>query len=164
MKLDADQLCRTAAVIDTQHRYAFGIDTRDWELYRSVFADVVHSDFSSWYGGDPIEISADEWVRRVTARQSGFDGTQHQMSNHRVVLDGACAHCTTYIVARHYLRIDGEHHIQAIGGYYSNRLQDLGDRWVIDRCVLTVLWTQGDRKLFDLAAERRKSREGASAE
>lgn len=162
--MNAEDLCRRAEVIDTQHRYAFGIDTRNWELYRSVFADVVHFDFTSWYGGEPSEIAADDWVRRVIARQSGFDGTQHQMSNHRVVLDGGQADCTTYIVARHYLRVDGEHHVQAIGGYYSNRLLDLGDRWVIDRCVLTVLWTQGDRKLFDLAAERWKLRGGTSAD
>jgi hypothetical protein len=157
MRRNAHDLSRTAEVIEAQHRYAFGIDTRDWEMYRSVFADVVHFDFTSWYGGEPSEIPADDWVRRVAATQSGFDGTQHQMSNHRVVLDGGQAHCTTYIVARHYLRIDGEHHIEAIGGYYSNRLQHAGDRWLIDRCVLTVLWTKGDRKLFALAAERAKS-------
>jgi hypothetical protein len=154
MGCTADELCRRADVIDTQHRYAFGIDLRDWPLYRSVFTDRVQFDFTSWYGGDPFQMGADEWVSRVAARQSGFDATQHQMSNHAVLLQGDRAKCTTYVVARHYMRIDGEHHVQAIGGYYSNELIQLDTGWRIEVCRLTVLWTTGDRNLFARAADR----------
>jgi len=142
-------------VIDVQHDYAFGIDTRDWDRYRSVFADAVRFDFTSWYGGEPVTLPAQTWVERVRQRQSGFDGTQHQMSNHRVAFDEDGATCVTYMVARHYLRIDGAHHVQAIGGYYTNRLVDIeGKGWRIVQCALTVLWTQGDRNLFEVAAGR----------
>jgi hypothetical protein len=151
-------------IIDVQHRYGLGIDIRDWRLYRSVFADRVLFDFTSWYGGEPRQMDADEWVARVAATQTGFDGTQHQMSNHRVAIDGERAECLTYVVARHYLRIGDDHHLQAIGGYYRNTLiNEGGDHWRIDRCSLTVLWTQGDRELFDLAAARVREGIGSSA-
>ena len=29
------------------YEYAYGIDTRDWDLYRSIFADEITTDFSS---------------------------------------------------------------------------------------------------------------------
>jgi hypothetical protein len=148
------ELARRGAVLDVQHDYGFGIDLRDWTLYRSVFAEEVHFDFTSWYGGAPFVLPADDWVDRVRARQSGFDGTQHQMTNPRVAFDADGATCVTYVVARHYLRIDDAHHVQAIGGYYTNRMVESADGWRIAQCRLTVLWTHGDRGLFDIAAAR----------
>jgi hypothetical protein len=158
-----ETLCDRADIIDVQHRYAAGIDGRDWRLYRSVFAEIVRFDFSSWYGGEAEEIEADAWVERVAARQSGFDATQHQMSNHVVTLGGSTAECMTYIVARHCLVLDGVQHLQVIGGYYSNRLAKLEETWKITSCTLKVRWTTGDRRLFDLAAERAAERLAAGA-
>lgn len=151
-------LNRRASVIDVQHNYALGVDLRDWRLYRSVFDDVVDYDFSSWHGGERRRISADTWVQEVCARQSGFDGTQHQMSNHVVSFDAEGARCLTYIVAHHYLLIDGKHHLQRIGGYYDNRLTLRNTGWKISSCKLNVLWTHGDKALFDIASERWENR------
>src|SRR6266404_2135088 len=131
-----NELCARADIVDTQHRYALGIDRRDWQLYRSVFADSVWFDFTSWYGEEPLELRADDWVARVAARQSGFDATQHQMSNHIVTLAGSNAACITYIIARHCLRVGGEDHVQAIGGYYSNQLARISGAWKITHCTL----------------------------
>lgn len=150
----AENLCCQADIIDVQHRYASGIDRRNWILFRSVFSDRVEIDFSDWHGGGLLELDADDWVSRVAARQSGFDATQHQMSNHSVVLAEAGAECTTYIVARHHLVVNGEHLMQAIGGYYTNELLLTDDAWKITKSTLKVLWTQGDRGLFDIAKAR----------
>lgn len=158
MTWDPAGLCSRAEIIDVQHRYALGIDRRDWTLYRSVFADRVRFDFTSWHGGEPEELSADAWVERVAARQSGFDATQHQMSNHVVTLAASSAECITYIVARHCLRAGEKDLIQVIGGYYTNRLIRFEDQWKINACTLTVKWTEGDRSLFDIAAERLRVR------
>ncbi len=157
--LDLLELSDRAEIVDTHLRYAQGIDRRDWPLYRSVFAARVRLDFTDWYGGDPLELDADEWVARVAARQTGFDSTQHQMSNHLVSVFGEHAKCTTYIVARHCIRTGGDDQIQAIGGYYENRLTRDAGGWKITECALKVQWTTGDRKLFDIAAERLRRRQ-----
>ena len=81
-----------------------------------MFAERVQFDFTAWHGGAAEELAADDWVARVRARQSGFHGTQHQMSNHNLTRTNAGRPSLTYIVARHYLLIDGVHHVQAIGG------------------------------------------------
>ena len=39
------------AVAQTIYRYAVGIDTRDFALYRSIFADEVTIDFTSYSAG-----------------------------------------------------------------------------------------------------------------
>lgn len=149
-----EQLSDRQDIIDVQHRYARGIDGRDWAIYRSVFAHRIRVDFTSWYGGDPLELDADDWVRRVAGRQTGFDSTQHQMSNHLITLSGDEAECVTYIVARHHLKTDGESRIQKIGGYYTNQLHRQDCAWRITSLKLTALWTEGDRALFDLAQAR----------
>ena len=54
-----------------------------------MFAERVQFDFSAWHGGAAEELAADDWVARVRACQSGFHGTQHQMSNHNLTRTNA---------------------------------------------------------------------------
>jgi hypothetical protein len=51
-------------IADVLVRYASGIDGRDWELFRSCFADrceVDYGDIGSWHGADAITT----WMREV---------------------------------------------------------------------------------------------------
>ena len=41
MSDDLKYLCDRADLTDLINKYATGIDTRDWKLYRSIFADEV---------------------------------------------------------------------------------------------------------------------------
>ena len=43
-------------VAETIYLYALGIDTKDFDLYRSIFADQVEIDFSSYEGLSLIHI------------------------------------------------------------------------------------------------------------
>jgi hypothetical protein len=48
------------------YRYATGVDTRDWAMYRPVFADEVEIDFSSFGPGmAPMTMAADDYVAGV---------------------------------------------------------------------------------------------------
>ena len=48
--LTLETLLERAAISDVVNAYATGVDTRDWALYRSVFADEIAIDFTSWSG------------------------------------------------------------------------------------------------------------------
>jgi SnoaL-like domain len=57
---DAEQLqwlVDRELIVETVYLYATAVDDRDWELYRSIFTDVVDVDFSSYFevpaGGHP---------------------------------------------------------------------------------------------------------------
>ena len=156
--LTVEDLLDRAAISDVVHRYATGIDRRDWALFRSIFADEVALDFSSWNGAAPSRMAADAWTAGVTASLSGFDATQHVSSNHVITLDGDAATCVSYMMALHYLLEDGQHQMQGIGGYYTNRLVRGPDGWKIQACTLTVTWEMGDRGLFQIAQARWKAR------
>lgn len=156
--LTIEGLLARAAISDVVNRYATGIDRRDWALFRSIFADEVALDFSSWNGSPPSRSPADAWVAGVTASLSGFDATQHVSSNHVITLEGDAATCVSYMMALHYLREDGQSQMQSIGGYYTNRLVRGPDGWKIHACTLTVTWEMGDRGLFQIAQARWKAR------
>ncbi|MBO00849.1 MAG: hypothetical protein CL438_09355 [Acidimicrobiaceae bacterium] len=84
------------AVAETIYHYALGIDTKDFDLYRSIFADEVEIDFSSYEGSSVVEpslLAGDQWVRRVQPLFVGLAATQHTMTNPLAVIDGDSATC-----------------------------------------------------------------------
>jgi 3-phenylpropionate/cinnamic acid dioxygenase small subunit len=64
------------AILDAVYRYATGIDTRDWDLFRTAFTDdaVVDFGFASWPDGDSFTT-----FMRETHEPAGR--TLHRMSN-----------------------------------------------------------------------------------
>lgn len=48
-RLTLEDLIARAEISDCVHKYATGLDRRDWKLIRSIFTDEVHLDFSSWH-------------------------------------------------------------------------------------------------------------------
>lgn len=159
-----------AAVVRTVYEYAYGIDTRDWALYRSIFADTVHSDFSSYNGRPPATMSGDQWVAGVRPLFTGLDATQHTMTNPLVDAAGEgtdgkpCARCRVYMQAAHFLH-DWADPEFTIGGYYDNDLVSTDDGWKLTAVRLTVWWRRGDPDLMVEAARRgaeRLAQTGAS--
>ncbi len=138
-----------SAVADTILAYAAGIDRRDWALYRSIFADLVEFDFSSW-SGLKATMPADDWVAQVRDTLACFDATQHSLTNIIVRLDADIATTDVTVVARH--SFGGE--LQLLGGFYVHRLVRQGALWKIVACRLVITWEQGDRALFARAHAR----------
>ncbi len=141
-----------AAIADLLNGYAYGIDRRDWPLYRSIFADRLAVDLA-WSGVDAT-MAAGEWVSTVCATLAPFDATQHRMSNIAVDLAGDTAILRCQMTARHMLVVDGAEQHHLIGGYYTHDVVRTAAGWRIARLCLTIMWEQGDRGLFALAAER----------
>jgi len=134
------------------YEYAYGIDTRDWALYRSIFADEITTDFSSYNGNPAAAMTADAWVDGVKILFTGLDATQHSMSNPLVDLDGDRARCRMYMQAEHFfLNAEGSRDF-AIGGYYDDRLVRTSEGWKIEAVTLNVLWSRGNRHIMELAA------------
>ena len=135
------------------YEYAYGIDQRDWELYRSIFAPEVTADFSSYNGREARTVPADEWVSGLRPLFTGLDATQHSMSNPLVDVEGDRARCRMYMQAAHFLA-DWPEPEFTIGGYYDDRLILTEQGWRITAVTLTVWWRRGDEALMAAAAER----------
>jgi SnoaL-like domain len=152
--LRADEAMERIAVCETVYRYALGIDTRDWTLYRSIFADEVEIDFSSYNGRPASRMHADDWVSQVRPLFTGLAATQHSMSNPIVTVNGDRATCQVYMQAAHALDRGDDDNWFTIGGYYDDRLVRFHGRWRIDAVTLTVLWRRGRDAIMAIASER----------
>jgi SnoaL-like domain len=147
-------------VCETVYTYAYGIDTRDWARYRSIFAPLVSIDFTSYNLERPAAVMpAEAWVASVRPLFTGLAATQHSMSNPLVEIDLDRAVCTMYMQAAHALEPGNDDAWFTIGGYYRDTLLRTPDGWRIDGVTLTVLWRRGDDSIMATAARRGASRQ-----
>ncbi len=144
----ADQL----AVAETLYRYAMAVDGHDWALYRSLFADTVTIDFSSFGPGlAPRVMSADDYVAGVVPQFTGFAATQHVMTNPLATVTGDKAAITMYMQARHVYDPEDPASVYTVGGYYNDTLVRSGRGWLLTGVRLTVTWRAGDPAVMELA-------------
>lgn len=150
-----------AQISDVVHRYATGLDMRDWRLYRSIFLDEIEMDFES-VGIPPGRFTADQWVEDAKTLFKGFDATQHVSSNHVHDIRGDEATCVSYMKAEHFVSRDDldeatDRDRWTIGGYYTNQLVRTPDGWKLRGVRLTVTWSRGNRGILAIALKRGRS-------
>jgi hypothetical protein len=148
------------AICDLRYRYATGLDSRDWELHRSIFTNEIEMDFSSYSGRTTPRMAADRWVRGLKPLFTGLAATQHVMTNPRVSVDGGRATLQMYMQAEHVLDHDDPTAWFTIGGYYTDRLARTGHGWLIEAVTLTMLWRRGRPDIMDTAIERGRAELG----
>ena len=147
-------------VAETIYHYALGIDTKDFDLYRSIFADQVEIDFSSYEGSSVVEpslLAGDQWVRRVQPLFVGLAATQHTMTNPLAVIDGDSATCRMYMQAHHVYEPDKDDSWFTIGGYYDDTLvrdAESPTGWKLTSVKLTVLWRKGEESIMQQARSK----------
>jgi hypothetical protein len=148
-------------VAETVYRYAYGVDTRDFASYRSIFAARVAFDFTSFQGGEPVVMDADQWVAGVQSVFTNLAATQHAMTNPITAIDGDTATCRMYVQAHHVYQADDPASWYTIGGYYDDTLVRSDDGpagWLLSGVTLTVLWRRGDPEIMARAAADGSSR------
>ncbi len=144
-----------AAISDVFCRYALGVDTKDWAMFRSCFTDDVEADFSSVWPGLVIR-GADEWVQRAQSLVDGLDATQHIITNHTHDIDGDRARCTSYLQAQHVFKNDLGDSQNILAGYYKYDMVRTPAGWKIKKYGLTITWATGNGAVWQLAAARMK--------
>ncbi len=141
-------------IAETIYLYAIGIDTKDFDLYGSIFADQVNIDFSSYEGSSVPEttvLTRDQWVSRVRPLFTGLAATQHSMTNPVVIIDGDTASCRMYMQAHHVFEPEKEDSWFTIGGYYDDTLTrdaESPSGWKLTGVKLTVLWRKGQESIM----------------
>jgi hypothetical protein len=124
-----------AAIAALLYRYARAVDTKDWELYRSVLTDDAHIDYSS--AGAAVG-SRDEVVDWFTANFG--------------VIHGACttsptSRATSTGTPRRYgrlfynpMQLPGMAETSSCGGYYHHELVRTPDGWRSRRLREETVW------------------------
>ena len=143
-----------AQISDRVIGYATSLDRRDWTLLRSLMADKVQIDYTDFDPQLDLTLTADDWVDRVTAGLSGFDGTQHLSTNHVYEFSGERVVCVSQMQAAHFLNEPDGMATSVIHGYYTTSLIKSAGQWLINGVKLTITATLGDTDVYTRAAQR----------
>jgi hypothetical protein len=106
------------------YRYARAVDTKDWDLYRSVFTDDAHIDYSSAGAAVGTREEVVDWLSQGFAT---IPMTMHYITNIECDFDGD----TARVRAMFYNPMQLPHmsELSYCGGYYHHDLVRTPDGW-----------------------------------
>lgn len=105
-------------------RYARAVDTKDWQLYRSVFTADAHIDYSS--AGAPVG-ARDEVADWLAVAFGAIPWTMHYITNVETDIDGDNA--TVRAMFYNPMQLPGKAEQSCCGGYYHHELVRTPDGW-----------------------------------
>lgn len=107
------------------YRYARAVDTKDWDLYRSVFTDDATIDYSAM--GIPAG-PRDEVAGFLAQGFAAIPWSMHYVTNIEVLAsDGDTA--TVRAMFHNPMQLPGMAEMSSCGGYYVHELVRTGDGW-----------------------------------
>jgi hypothetical protein len=124
-------------------RYARAVDTKDWELYRSVFTDDAHIDYSSAGAIAGTRDHVAEWLAQgfasipmsmhyiTNVEITNVEITNVEITNVESQIDGAGPERVATVRAMFYnpMQLPGMAELSYCGGYYHHELVHTGDGW-----------------------------------
>jgi hypothetical protein len=106
------------------YRYARAVDTKDWDLYRSVFTDDANIDYSSAGAAVGTRDEVVDWLSQ------GFETipmSMHYITNIESAIEGD----TARVRAMFYnpMQLPGMSELSYCGGYYHHEMVRTLDGW-----------------------------------
>ena len=140
-------------ITDFFSRYARAVDTRDWDLYRTLFTTDAHIDYSS-SGGSVGNL--EETVSFLSKSLDMFEMSQHLVTNIEV-LEKEGNKADVLALFNNPMRLKGGE-IWFVGGRYRHELIRLDAGWKSRKLVEETLWF--DRSPFgDLTKDNLEEKE-----
>ncbi|CRZ15054.1 nuclear transport factor 2 family protein [Mycolicibacterium neworleansense] len=107
------------------YRYARAVDSKDWELYRSVFTEDAHIDYSS---AGAVVGGREEVADWFAANFGVIPWTMHYITNIEI-LDSDGDSATVRAMFYNPMQLPGMAEMSACGGYYHHELVRTPDGW-----------------------------------
>ena len=127
-----------SAISEVLDTYARGIDSKDWDLVASVFADDATLDYTAFGGPKGTAQDVIAWIQ---ASVSAFAMTQHHITNRHVTIDGDEATVESELFAPMGMATgEGKMSILFTGGCYRDRLRRTSDGWKISERTCDRAW------------------------
>jgi hypothetical protein len=126
------------AIIDLTIAYCWAIDSKEWELLRSIFLPEA----TALLGDERDGIES--IMTRISSALGHLDASQHIISNHQIAIDGDSATSRCYLHAQHVRRGAEGSPNYIVAGRYLDRFVRTPEGWRILRRDLLVDWTEGN--------------------
>jgi ketosteroid isomerase-like protein len=134
---DTQYLADRIALMDVMLKYAKGVDERDLDLYRSLFADDVEV---VGFGPKPFHGGA-AWTAYVKEALAQFGPTQHMLGPQLATVSGDTAHCRTDVQALHFMK-DAPKTTLTLWATYLTDMRRINGEWKITRHELVSRGTR----------------------
>jgi hypothetical protein len=119
--------------------YAWGCDSGDWKLLRSIFTDDAQLDYTT--SGGPSG-GRDEVVAWLEESLSQVDMIQHVVSNFQIDVSGDRAGGRAMFFTS--VRLPGSSDLLLTGGYYDLEFGRVGEEWKLRRLFEDNRWMNRD--------------------
>lgn len=106
------------------HRYARAVDSKDWDLYRTVFTDDAVVDYSSAGAAVGNRDDVADWL---AASFAAIPWTMHYITNIESDITGDTA--TVRAMFHNPMQLPGMTEQSTCGGYYHHQLIRTPDGW-----------------------------------
>jgi 3-phenylpropionate/cinnamic acid dioxygenase small subunit len=116
-------------------RYARGVDTHDWELWRSVFTEDAVVDYSR---SGVICGSRDEVADFLAAAYASIPWATHHITNIEIDLDGDRAAVRAMFF--NPMQIPGVEGSSSTGGYYRHDFVRTLEGWKSEHLIEEPIW------------------------
>ncbi len=152
--MDIEHVVNRIEITDFFSRYARAVDTRDWDLYRTLFTTDAHIDYSS-SGGSVGNL--EETVSFLSKALDMFEMSQHLVTNIEV-LEKEGNKADVLALFNNPMRLKGGE-IWFVGGKYRHELIQSDSGWKSRKLVEETLWF--DRSPFgDLTKDNSEEKDG----
>lgn len=153
------------ALDEMVYKCMHAMDTHDWALYRAQVVDDAVFDFSD-HGvatddaAEPMR-GADNYIAILASVITGFDSTQHCVSNMFHEVSGDTAKTKAYVYAEHFLNNDkGGRRISCGARYHIDAVKSAG-QWKIKHLKFLTFWFDGNTSLYGLAGKAAAAKQKA---
>jgi 3-phenylpropionate/cinnamic acid dioxygenase small subunit len=133
--MDLQAVSDKIEITEVLARYARGVDTRDWELWKSVFVPDAVVDYSS--AGIPAG-SRDEIGAFLAEGLRAVPMTQHFISNVEIDLQGDRA--TVRAMFYNPMQLPGMDELSSCGGHYVHDMVRTPEGWRSERLIEHNEW------------------------
>ncbi|HEX4539494.1 MAG TPA: nuclear transport factor 2 family protein [Acidimicrobiales bacterium] len=123
---------------DLLTRYATAVDTRDWDLYQTVFTADALIDYTSSGG---IRGGVAEMTKWLSDALSIFSMSQHLVTNRDIRVTGDTATSRSYFYnPMGRTKRDGTLDLMFVGGFYRDQLRRTANGWRIAERIQDTAW------------------------
>ncbi len=116
--------------------YALGVDMRDFELTKSVFAPDAQAD------GSVGSFSIEEYLPKVFNGAAVYAATQHNITNQHILVNGDEALMWSYAIAVHKHKAGDEREQMTLGVQYRDTCKRFAGGWLIVHRKVVRVWNE----------------------
>lgn len=134
--MDQQRISDELEITALLNRYARALDTKDWQLYRSVFTDDAMIDYTS---AGAIAGSRDEVTDWLANAFTAIPMSMHHITNIETVVDGDTA--TVRAMFYNPMQLPSMTRPSYFGGYYHHELVRTASGWRSSGLREETRWT-----------------------